>query len=58
MATAIIIAGSLIAVIISWCMPTVHDYSVELKNISHQLSRIADNLARIAERMGKADETD
>ena len=55
MATAIIIAGALIAVIISWCMPTVHDYSMELKNISYQLSRIANNLASLAEKMGDSE---
>jgi hypothetical protein len=49
-------AAALIAVVISWSMPTVHDYSMELKNIRYQLSRIADNLARIAERMGKTDD--
>lgn len=55
MATAIIIAGALIAVVISWSMPTVHDYSMELRNISHQLSRIANNLARLVEEMGDSE---
>ena len=50
-----ITAAALIAVVIAWSMPTMHDYSMELRNISYQFSRIADNLARIAERMGKAD---
>lgn len=48
-------AAALIAVVIAVSMPTVHDYSMELRNISYQLSRIADNLARIAERMDKSD---
>ena len=55
MATAIIIAGSLIAVIISWCMPTVQDYHKDLDSINYRLSKIADGLERIAERMGKTD---
>lgn len=55
MATAIIIAGALIAVIISLSIPTVHDYSMELRNISHQLSRIANNLASLEEKMGDSE---
>lgn len=55
MTATIMSSAALIAVVIAVSMPTVHDYSMELRNISHQLSRIADNLARIAERMGKAD---
>jgi hypothetical protein len=55
MIATIMSAAALIAVVIAISMPTVHDYSMELRNISHQLSRIADNLAWIAERMGEAD---
>jgi hypothetical protein len=55
MTATIMSAAALIAVVIAISMPTVQDYSMELRNISHQLSRIADNLAWIAERMGEAD---
>jgi len=48
----IITAALLICVVIAVSMPTVHDYSMELRNISHQLSRIANNLAELAEKMG------
>ena len=54
----IITAAALIAVVIAISMPTVHDYSMELRNISHQLSRIANNLALIAERMDKQNDSD
>ena len=52
----IITAAALIAVVIAISMPTVQDYSVELRNISHQLSRIANNLASLAEKMGGEEE--
>ena len=55
MIATIMSAAALIAVIISWSMPTVHDYSMELKNIRYQLSRIADNLARLVEEMGDSE---
>ena len=51
MTATILSAAALIAVVISWSMPNVQDYSMELRSISHQLSRIANNLALIAERM-------
>jgi hypothetical protein len=51
MIATIMSAAALIAVVIAISMPTVHDYSMELRNISHQLSRIANNLASLAEKM-------
>ena len=58
MIATIMSAAALIAVVIAISMPTVHDYSMELRNISHQLSRIANNLALIAERMDKQNDSD
>ena len=55
MIATIMSAAALIAVVISWSMPNVQDYSMELRNISHQLSRIANNLAALAEKMGDSD---
>ena len=52
---AFLSAAALIAVVIAISMPTVHDYSMELRNISHQLSRIANNLASLAEKMGDSE---
>lgn len=52
MIATIMSAAALIAVVISWSMPTVQDYSMELRSISHQLSRIANNLATLAEKKG------
>ena len=43
-ATAIGVAGALIAVAIGWSIPHVYDYHTDLRNISYQLSRIADAL--------------
>ena len=51
MIATIMSAAALIAVVIAISMPTVQDYSMELRNISHQLSRIANNLATLAEKM-------
>ena len=55
MIATIMSAAALIAVVIAISMPTVQDYSMELRNISHQLSRIANNLATLAEKMGESD---
>ena len=52
MIATIMSAAALIAVVVAISMPTVQDYSVELRNISHQLSRIANNLATLAEKIG------
>ncbi len=51
----IIVAALLICVVIAVSMPKTQDYSMELRNISHQLSRIANNLASLAEKMGDSD---
>ena len=55
MIATIMSAAALIAVVIAISMPTVQDYSMELRNISHQLSRIADNLASLEEKMGDSE---
>lgn len=41
---AILIAGAMITVSITWSIPHAYDYHTDLKNISYQLSRIADAL--------------
>jgi hypothetical protein len=55
MTATIMSAAALIAVVISWSMPNVQDYSMELRNISPQLSRIANNLASLEEKMGDSE---
>lgn len=49
-ATAIVVAGAMITVAISWSIPHTYDYHTDLKNISYELSRIADALSRIERR--------
>ena len=51
-ATAIGVAGAMIAVAIGWSVPHVYDYHTDLKNISYQLSRIADALNKKERREG------
>lgn len=48
--TAIVAAGAMIAIAISWSSPHVYDYHTDLRNISYALSRIADALSRTERR--------